>query len=374
MESLVSNRITLFTGNFSGSNTVALYKFLKSNQNIFDVKLIIRSGNNSLEELEFIKTSRFLIYTAYDPIKYSDGQIVIQTWHGFPLKTLGVLNQNDCLRDNGIYVDSLARSDIVLSYSKTYQTFYNACFPTFASKYYITGMPRNDFLFLPFERVKENLERIFGICKSSEKFILFSPTYKLSGYRGDDYLQTSYFEYLDQIFSDEFVSFLDEINSVLFLKLHPVEKRFLESSGLIKKIFQSVMNRQRIFLIKDEDLKKNFTDLYELLPCFDLLITDYSSIAYDWLLTDKPVVNYIPDRELYKKQRNFLVEPLELWVPGAIAKNVHELQREIQNSLSDKNYQKNKRELLKRIVHHYMDSKSSERVFNLIRSIYEQIG
>ena len=65
----------------------------------------------------------------------------------------------------------------------------------------------------------------------------------------------------------------------------------------------------------------------ELLPMADMLITDYSSILFDYLLFDKPIVLFAPDLEEYQAARGFYVEYETL--PGAIAQNTDELVREI---------------------------------------------
>ena len=373
MTGLVQNRITMFTSDFSGSNTVAFYKFLRERKTFLEPMLVMVDKKVSTAEIEHIQTSKFLMYKSIYPVRYSEGQIVIQTWHGFPLKTLGVMSENDCLRDKGSYVEQMVRADIILSYSTTYQTLYNACFPTKASKYYVTGMPRNDFLFIPKEKALENLKKVLNVSKGTEKFILFMPTYRLSGHCKDDYDENAYLNFITQILNVKFISFLSSINARLFLKLHPLEEHFLHSLGFIDSIEKVSIDSSRIILIKDHDFMNNFIDFYEVLQAFDLLITDYSSIAYDWLLMDKPIVHFIPDEDMYRKKRNFLADPVELWLPGPICRTTDQLQREIEISLGDSNYFSEKRERIKRIVHKFADGNSSQRVYSLLKAIYDQI-
>jgi CDP-glycerol glycerophosphotransferase (TagB/SpsB family) len=45
-------------------------------------------------------------------------------------------------------------------------------------------------------------------------------------------------------------------------------------------------------------------DLYQVLPACDVLITDYSSVAFDFLVLDRPVVYFVPDHERYLRHRN----------------------------------------------------------------------
>lgn len=109
--------------------------------------------------------------------------------------------------------------------------------------------------------------------------------------------------------------------------------------------------------------------MYELLPAFDLLITDYSSIYFDWLLLDKPIVFFIPDLSSYQETRDFLLSPLDFWMPGIKCKTVSELIEAFEDLKRDRF--KDERKRLKRIVHHYQDRQSCDRVFLAIKEIIE---
>ena len=68
-------------------------------------------------------------------------------------------------------------------------------------------------------------------------------------------------------------------NSYLVVKKHPLES--INITKLILKIY---------FFIEDEDLKNEDIDFYEILGASDLLITDYSSVYFDYLLLNKPII------------------------------------------------------------------------------------
>jgi CDP-glycerol glycerophosphotransferase (TagB/SpsB family) len=127
-------------------------------------------------------------------------------------------------------------------------------------------------------------------------------------------------------------------------------------------------------LISDTILRENFVDLFEILPCFDLLITDYSSISYDWLLVNKPLVYFIPNIDIYKEKKKFLLEPLELWLPGPIATDISQLEEEIKKSLSNIEYYAHNRERIKKIIHSFADGNSCERAFNVIKNLVLNIN
>ena len=100
----------------------------------------------------------------------------------------------------------------------------------------------------------------------------------------------------------------------------------------------------------------------------DLLITDYSSVYFDYLLLDRPIIFVPVDLEEYRKTRGFLLEPYDYWTPGKKALNQKDLQNMIlQSFIKDDNVER--RNELKNIVHYYQDGNSSERVWNLIDRI-----
>ena len=68
------------------------------------------------------------------------------------------------------------------------------------------------------------------------------------------------------------------------------------------------------------------SDAYEILPACDVLITDYSSIAYDFLLLDRPIVYFVPDLDRYVEHRNVYFT-LEEMAAGPIVTQLDELYR-----------------------------------------------
>jgi CDP-glycerol glycerophosphotransferase (TagB/SpsB family) len=79
-------------------------------------------------------------------------------------------------------------------------------------------------------------------------------------------------------------------------------------------------------MIDERALFKNGLGLYELLAQVDLLVTDVSSVYVDFLITQRPQILYFPDMERYKGTRGLLLDPLEEYTPGPIAKTFSELQ------------------------------------------------
>jgi CDP-glycerol glycerophosphotransferase (TagB/SpsB family) len=291
-------KITFIADSLCGSNSFALYKYFVSYQKNFTSHLILKGDELDSSTMEIVRNSKVLFYESF-PKRFVDDQIVVLAWAEFPLEATGILNL-DVSKDNVDYIIETLKVDAILSYSKTHRTLQNACFPTLGKKYYITGMPKNDFLFIPEDVAEQNLRKIIGISKDTKKFIIYIPTY------WEKYNESRTFSnFIREILNEEFMNFLKDINAILFLKLHSTEEKFFSSESGRKFLGKLNTKESRIFLISDTILRENFVDLFEILPCFDLLITDYSSISYDWLLVNKPLVYFIPNIDIYKEKKNF---------------------------------------------------------------------
>ena len=95
-------------------------------------------------------------------------------------------------------------------------------------------------------------------------------------------------------------------NQILYVNVHPKIKKKLNILDL---------SNVRLF--------PNNYETYDFLSVCDILITDYSSILFDYVLTKKKIILYVPDREEYEKERGLYI-PLED-LPFSKAKNISEL-------------------------------------------------
>lgn len=356
-DAMLKPRVVLLINNLAGSNTWALYKYYL-NRYSGDLEIVAIFENELQHWGDIIAKSKAIV-TTFIPLKKCGDQICIQTWHGFPIKSLGMFDNVD--KNNVTYLRKVIElSDFWLSYSDTYTTIINACFPHMAENYLLTGMPRNDFLFIERPLAVQKLSTLSGISTEElmfKKLILYCPTYRSILERKDSQISIS--DLYTLISSRSFLDYLETNQIFLVIKLHPFEEY------TASKLRSS---NENILLLKNSDLLLNRTDLYELLPAFDLLITDFSSIYFDWLLLDKPIIFFVPDLCSYSELRNFLLSPLDFWMPGIKCETVEKLIEAIENSFKKDEYKK-ERERIKRIAHHYHDGLSCERVFSAIEEI-----
>nr|WP_245677296.1 CDP-glycerol glycerophosphotransferase family protein [Candidatus Arsenophonus triatominarum] len=305
---------------------------------------IIKSG--TLKSFYHYFTSKYIVTTHNEMIgTTSNSQIYVSLWHGMPLKKIGYLGF-DSVGMEDYSANRIATSEIMRS-------VISACFREKANNVYITGQPRNDFLF-------ENRAIDFTdkISKTNRKKIIFAPTFRenqtsLKYSDGDAIKENNFFRVTD--FNIEALDiFLDENNAELFIKLHPFEEKTFISTELTKNIT----------IIKTETLQEINLDINHLLNKMDILITDYSSIYFDYMLLDRPICFLIPDIDEYENLKGgFILEPVTFWMPGAHIFNQNSLQNELKKLLNGQDDYQKQRNTINNLINFYKDENSSERVF-----------
>lgn len=88
---------------------------------------------------------------------------------------------------------------------------------------------------------------------------------------------------------------LKENNEIIILKIHHLQSDL--------NVFRNYYSN--IIILKDYDISKMGVQLYQIIPLSDALITDFSSITYDYLLLNKPMIHILSDLEEYKSNRGF---------------------------------------------------------------------
>lgn len=219
-------------------------------------------------------------------------QHVLQTWHGTMLKRLGLDRPNVGARTRLAVRRESARWDALLA-----QNAYSA--RIFRSAYAFTrgtwdeGYPRNDRLIS--EADSDGIRRAVGIPDGA-RVVLYAPTWR------DD--RTEMVDYLD------LTSFARELGDdhVLLVRGHSRTLRYgrdLEADRLI-----------------DVTSYPNVADLLEVA---DVLVTDYSSVMFDFSATGRPVVFFTPDLAHYSSDLRGFYFDLLAEAPGPVVRTREEL-------------------------------------------------
>ena len=251
--------------------------------------------------------------------KKKKNQLYIQTWHG----SLGIKKMEaDCDNLSAKYVQEAkidsANIDYLLSNSKWLTDTYNSSF-FYDGKIIETGNARNDIFFTSNKDIRQKVCEYFGI-KGNMKICLYAPTF-----RDDKNLDCYSINYkkLLQTLNEKFGG-----NWIAISRLHP---NLSKLKNVIPQI-EGVYNGGK------------YPDIQELLVAADIMITDYSSCMFDFMISEKPAFIFATDIEKYNTDRGFYYT-LET-TPFAIADNNQKLIRNI-STFDEKRYQEAVKKFLK---------------------------
>ena len=108
---------------------------------------------------------------------------------------------------------------------------------------------------------------------------------------------------------------------------------------------------------------------YDLLSIADCLITDYSSIGFDFMLRDKPLIYNLYDWDIYEKDRGMSFEPYEEFCPGEIVENYEQLVYAMARIVKGEDPYKEKRDRIKKMIYKNADFESTNRIIDYIEGM-----
>lgn len=285
-------------------------------------------------------------------------QFLINLWHGMPLKSMGFLDGMLSKKEKEETIQIANSIDLLISTSAITRNALVSCFGINPKKVHIRGQPRNDNLFS--KNVHKNLSKLLNLdILKYQKIVLFTPTYRIWADRTDGIRKKdnvfNFHDYDEELFE----RFLKDNQTLFLFKLHPQEEEFY-----LNKF--KVYNKDNIILISTQMLNDNLMDIHDFLGAIDILITDYSSIYFDFLLLNRPIIFVSTDLNEYSKSRGFVLEPYDFWTPGPKTNTFNEFLKELTNSFNEKYYE-DKRLIVNDIINTYIDSNSCKRVFDLMK-------
>lgn len=281
-----------------------------ANERTAVVKFRSRKDNKAL------RTAKYWIsnYRMLDHQHPRKNQVYLQCWHGTPLKRLGYdLTASDNSMNSLREIRSKYRTDArKFSYllspspfaSEKFATAWNLIKTKQTHKILEVGYPRNDRLVNYSESERDEIRKSLGV--EDKKVILYAPTWRdnqHSSGEGYTYKAEVDFDNLKRELGDEYV--------ILFRAHYLVANSFdfERYDGFIRDMSQ-------------------YSDINDLYIASDLLVTDYSSVFFDYANLLKPVIFYMYDLEDYASElRGFYISLDEL--PGPIVQNEENLIQEI---------------------------------------------
>ncbi len=267
---------------------------------------------DKIKMYKLISTSEYILLddfcTVISFMRLKKNQQVIQLWHGpGAYKKFGLSRQDKNPGKLKRFLTHRNYTNAIVT-SEDVRWCYAEGFGMPKEKVLATGYPRTDIFFdnKYIEKTKKELYKKYPDFKN-KKVITFAPTY-----RGVS-LNKSYYDY-DKLDLDKIYKELH--NEYIFIvKLHPGLKNSPE-----KEKFEKDLKKHSDFYY---DLT-SYRDINDILLITDVLITDYSSVIFDYLLVNKPIVYFTYDLDKYENDRG-VYYPFNDYIYGEISKNTSEL-------------------------------------------------
>lgn len=260
----------------------------------------------SRKYLKYLCSAKYLVNNSTFPSYFTkkEGQIYINTWHGIPLKTMGFDMPNGSVEISNT-IRNLMHTDYLLSTSPILTRMYT-------DAYKLDGLYRGEILECGYPRLdllrntnkNEVLARLreSGVSVDTEReIILYAPTW-----RGKSFSQVSVEIDKYQEMKDYFDQYVDTSKYQLLIKVH---------QSVYAKLSQE--SRELSYMVPAT------IDANEMLSITDILISDFSSIFFDFLATDRPIIFFIPDSQDYENIRGTYFDLKKL--PGSCVTKLFDL-------------------------------------------------
>ncbi|MCF6514978.1 CDP-glycerol glycerophosphotransferase family protein [Lactobacillus sp. S2-2] len=319
-----------FNGNDVNDNPAAIYyEWIKQNpdkQNlaIFSVKPSkYKYLKNKYPQIVFCKRftfkwtylmarANFWVFNSRMPKwwKKNPKTTYIQTWHGTPLKKLGIdiedvsIPGSNTIKYHNNFRFESSRWNYLIVPNEYSENIFRSAF-AFKNTFLKTGYPRNDRLVLDNNKTEiNNIKKSLGI--KTENVIMYAPTW-----RDDDFKKIGQYNFKLHFSFDDFFENVSE-QTTLIIRPHYLIKDHIDISGF----------EDRIKILVDEDIS-------QLYLISDLLITDYSSVMFDYANLKRPMLFFTYDIDHYKNDlRGFYFDFIND-APGPIVKTQTELMNKL---------------------------------------------
>lgn len=325
----VEDNIFFFESSHGSSihcNPYAMYKELRNRADFGNYKIIwvlndltkcpldlLRQSNvlvvkqHSDPYLRYLATAKYLINNVTFPIYFSrrPEQKYLNTWHGTPLKLMGKLVKGAHFEHKNVARNFLHVTHFFLPNQHTFDCLVrdHDLDGLIKAKTQIAGSPRIDQTIALSDKRKSEIRTLLGILPG-QRVVLYAPTWR--GQMSDHVFDA-------QGLADDLATMARGPHKLLF-RAHRFAEKAISGVEL------------------DAEIVPSEVDTNELLSIVDVLVTDYSSIFFDFLPLGREIVFYTPDYEQYSKERGLYITRDE-W-PGAVYESVMDVHKHIRASTS----------------------------------------
>ena len=226
-----------------------------------------------------------------DPFIKKDGQVYLNTWHGTPFKHMGRFYTDELHKMDNVQ-RNLFMSDIILSPNPYFEQVMSTSFclkSLYKGKFLRAGYPRNS-VFLN-ESIRDSVKKRYDVEK--KRVYAYLPTFRNYGPESELWVDTliTHLKALDELLRDD---------EVMFFKPHNFSRNH----------FVHLFERLKHIQEYPTDI-----ETYEFLSVADVLVTDYSSVFYDFATSRRKIVRFIFDKNKYFDYRGFYDQPCDFPFP-----------------------------------------------------------
>ncbi len=264
---------------------------------------------------------------------------IFQTWHGVGIKRIALGDKRTRPRDRRKIVGDTARYTLFFTTSDFMAEHFARILAIPRPRIAITGYPRNDILF------QSGLHR----PRNFRKLILYAPTWDPRR----EAVRTPW--PFDNFNLGVLNNLLEQHDALFVVKLHWHMQhllRSLASSGRVRRYDEIFGDR----------------DVQEALVAADILVTDISSIAYDYVLLARPIVIVHPDLDGYDRAYG-LVEGYRALLPGEVMETFDAFVGRLEQVLRDEDPDAERRRRILALFHRYADENSSRRCLDAMKQV-----
>lgn len=279
-----------------------------------------------------------------------DDQLYLQTWHGTPLKRLGHdihVKEDATFYRSGMsyeqmcqsYDVDVARYNWMISPNKFCTQVFPSAFGVPKDKLIETGYPRNDFLSNFKQEDVDKIKDKYKIPKD-KKVILYAPTWRDNSYVTAGYtfkLKADFKKWKEKLGNDYVVVF----------KPHYLIINEFENDKDLDGFLYSI------------DAAEEISQLY---PISDVLVTDYSSVFFDYAILKRPIYFYMYDLEEYASDLRGFYLDIHKDLPGKIYKQ----EEDLLDAIKEGNFDIKKLENFNKTFNNKEDGHASQRVLDVL--------
>lgn len=276
------------------------------------------------------------------------GMKVIQTWHGTPLKTIGADLDVRAMHGISVYrhlkevTGDSDRWDYAVSPNRYSSDIFKHAFRLKRYQMINSGSPKNDILTNYANVETDNIKANFGI-DLNKRVILYAPTW-----RDNEYIKGDYYTARLHLDLNEMRTELGD-DVVVLIRTH-----HLIASTLDLTNYES-------FAMDVSD----YEDINDLYLISDLLITDYSSVFFDFSILKRPIIFFAYDLEEYNKNIRGLYFDYKKEVPGPIVRDTSAVITEINRAFSSEQLHHNYDQFVEK-YNSWDDGHATERLVDFV--------